>query len=147
MNKIDIFLNKIANEEKFKTIQKGFLIYGIIGLALYLYFYKNHFATTGYFIFGWAFSYINFELQKRGFKYLFAFLGAAEVSRAPSAIYMILFLKLTFLGIVIAFLVFSNNVLLAPFLVGMASLLFAVLGLAFRMLTTKSVTRSFETQF
>ena len=123
--------------KKIMTLKFAFWIYGAIGSIYYFYISKSQTGSMAYFLLGWAVSYINFELQRKGMGMLVSFLTADGVRRAPPALYMVLLLKLVFLGIVIAFLVISNNVLVVPFLFGMASLLFAVFILGLRVFISK----------
>ncbi len=117
--------------DKLKFLSQAQFVYAGVGVLLMTLFGTKDAWVS--FLIGGFFSYVNFEILKR----LGLALGPIVIENKSAAgigplVSKLVFGKIVFWGLLLAFLVFTNKVQAIPFVIGMLGLLFAGLGLGIK---------------
>lgn len=115
----------------------GNILFGALGLLLFVVFKPGH--AWFWFLSGWVFMTVNFEVLKRICLMLAPLFVAQEavenpkkqVSKISPIVYMLVLVKISMWGILLAFLAWNTKIESVPFGVGILTILFSaiILGL------------------
>lgn len=117
--------------EKLKFLSLIQYVYAGLGLlAMTLFATKDAWIS---FLLGALFSYVNFEILKRlGLALRPLVIENKSAAGVGPLVSKLVFAKVVFLGLLLAFLVFTNKVQAIPFVIGMLGLLIAGIGLGIK---------------
>ncbi len=124
----------LKNKNHITIIKYISYIYLAVGSCALFFIFNGTIFDLFWFVLGWGVSFFNFELHRRLSSILFRMQIASGASKAPMGLGMLLFLKVIFFGLVIAFLVLFNKVHVIPFFMGSICLLISMFYLGIDLL-------------
>lgn len=115
--------------EQLRILAQYNILFGVLGATVFG--LMRHDASWEWFVGGWGFMMISFDLLKRIFSMLFE-LQKNQVRKISPIVYMFILVKISMLGLLLAFLTLVSKVMVVPFVVGILTIVFSGLILGIR---------------